>query len=188
MKRLVVILCVCAAGCGTQNSPVSPSSAGAATDGRGVPGSSTRAQYAIGLRFEGTFTGHSAAVFNCPPVCPPTSFTSRGTYEGTATHLGRFTAAFADVIDIATATATGTIDFTAADGDRLYTTTAGGEEAFTPPNIGSVRLLATVTGGTGRFAGATGTLTVRFVQEIDFANGTSEIVSGSLEGVIDLNK
>jgi hypothetical protein len=35
-------------------------------------------------------------------------------------------------------------------------------------------------------ARATGTLTVRFVQEVDFANATAEVVSGSLDGVINL--
>jgi hypothetical protein len=85
-------------------------------------------------------------------------------------------------------TSTGTIDFTAANGDRLHTTTAGGQDGFTPPNVSSVRVLATITGGTGRFAGATGTLTVRFIQEIDYANATGEVGSGSLDGVINLNQ
>jgi hypothetical protein len=92
-----------------------------------------------------------------------------------------------DVVDIATATSTGTMVFTAANGDVLRTTTAGGEVGFTPPNIGSVRLLATITEGTGRFAGATGTLEVRFTQVIDFVNATAE-VSGSIDGVLNLNK
>ena len=140
------------------------------------------------MPFRGTFTGRGGAVFNCPPTCPPTSFTSSGTYEGTATQLGSFTAAFVEVVDMAAATGTGTIDFTAANGDLLRTTTDGGQDGFTPPNISSIRLLATITGGTGRFAGATGTVTVQYIQEIDYVNATGEIVSGSLDGVINLAK
>ena len=88
-----------------------------------------------------------------------TTLTICGTAEGTATHLGRFTAVSVDTVNIATESA-GTLDFTAANGDRLFTTTAGKEEAFTPPNISRVRQVATIVGGTGRFAGATGTFTV----------------------------
>ena len=190
MRALVLSLCVFAAACSAQglDSPTSPTSATATLVQPESPGGSsqTQARHGTGLAFRASFTGQSSAVFNCPPTCPPTSFTARGTEEGTATHLGRFTAAFVDVVDVATATSTGTIDFTAANGDRLFTTTAGGEEGFTPPNIGSVRLVATITGGTGRFAGATGTFTVRFTQVIDFANATATM-SGSFEGHINLN-
>lgn len=185
MRPIVLSLCVCAAACSGQslNSPTSPTAAAvsAAT-------AQTQAQHATGLPFRGTFTGQSAAVFDCPPTCPPTSFTATGLYEGTATHLGRFTASFTEVVDIASATATGTIDFVAANGDVLHTTTAGSEDGFTPPNISTVSSLATITGGTGRFAGASGTITVRFTQVIDFAAGTAEVVSGSLDGVIHRNK
>ncbi|AMY07951.1 hypothetical protein LuPra_01136 [Luteitalea pratensis] len=187
MRQVVLSFCVLAAACSGQHldSPTAPTSATAAPSGSS---SQTQAQHGTGLPFRGVFTGRGGGVFNCPPTCPPTSFTSRGTYQGTATHLGAFTAAFVDVVDIATATSTGTSDFTAANGDRLSTTTAGGQDGFTPPNISSVRVLATITGGTGRFSGATGTLTVRFIQEIDYANGTGEVVSGSLDGVINLNE
>ena len=98
--------------------------------------------------------------------------------------LGRFTAVSVDTVDVATATATGTMNFTAANGDRLMTTTIGGEDEFTPPNISSVRAVApTIVGGTGRFANATGTFTVRYRGAIDFANGTSS-GAGSFEGHI----
>ena len=56
-----------------------------------------------------------------------------------------------------------------------------------PPNISSVILVATVTGGTGRFAGATGRLTVRFTQIIDFADASAQ-VSGSIDGVVSVRQ
>jgi hypothetical protein len=192
MRPIVFSLCVCAAACSGQtlNSPTAPTGT-AALNHSAQAGTSAQTQaqapHATALPFRGEFTGASNAVFNCPTTCPPTSFTASGTYEGTATHLGHFTAAFVDVVDIATATGTGTIEFTAANGDRLRTTTAGGQEQFTEPNVAGIRLLATIVGGTGRFAGATGTLTVRFIQHIDFATASADVTSGSLDGEIDLH-
>jgi hypothetical protein len=190
MRPIVLSLSVFAAACGAAglDSPTSPTSAAVSPASAGPGGPvQTQAQNGSDLPFQGSFTGQSSSVVDCPPICPPTTHTVSGTDEGTATHLGRFSATFVDVVDMATATSTGTIDFTAANGDHLFTTTAGGQEAFTPPNISSVRLVATITGGTGRFAGATGTFTVRFTQEIDFANATASIF-GDLQGYITLNK
>ena len=88
---------------------------------------------------------------------------------------------------MATAQSTGTFTFTAANGDQLITTTTGREDAFVPPNVSHVTLVATIVGGTGRFAEATGTFTVRWVGIIDFATGTST-ETGSFEGHIDLKQ
>lgn len=178
MRPIILGFCLCAAACGgSSRSPASPSSATSA---------STDAQGGVELPFRGTFTLATRGSVNCPPTCPPTILTIVGTAEGTATTLGRFTAGSVDTVDMATATGTGTMDFTAANGDRLLTTTVGGEEAFTPPNISSVRVVATVVSGTGRFAGATGTFTVRYRSAIDFATGTST-GEGSFEGSLALD-
>ena len=90
-------------------------------------------------------------------------------------------------MDLATATSTGTFNFTAADGDQLFTTTSGGEEGFIPPNTSVVALVATVVGGTGLFAVATGVFTIPHRAMIDFASGTSSGF-GSLDGQISLNR
>ena len=110
----------------------------------------------------------------------------QGTGEGNATHLGRFTMTVADVVTLATATSSGTLTFTAANGDQLFATTAGGEDQFTPPNVSHVTQLATIIGGTGRFASATGTFTMERTGIIDFAAGTSTSI-GSFDGHINLN-
>ena len=86
----------------------------------------------------------------------------------------------------ATATSTGTFHLTAANGDQLFATTAGGEDQFTPPNVSHVTVVATITGGTGRFASATGTFTVERTATINFAAGTST-ATGSFEGYINFN-
>ena len=82
-------------------------------------------------------------------------------------------------------TSTGTFDFIAANGDRIHTTTVGVENSFTPPNVSHATLNVTIVDGTGRFAGATGSVTIRLVQTIDFATATST-GSGSFEGRINL--
>lgn len=73
------------------------------------------------------------------------------TYTGTATHLGKFTREERLFLN-ADGTFTGTMVFTAANGDQLWVEFAGG---FVSPTtaVGSY----TFVGGTGRFWDATGT-------------------------------
>ena len=139
------------------------------------------------MPIRGTYTFSTTGESNCPPTCPPTIVIATGEATGIASHLGRFTATFVDTIDLAAATGTGTFNFTAADGSQLFMETTGGEDLFTPPNISHVTETATIVGGTGRFAGATGTLTIEFTQELDFATQRGE-GSGSFEGHINLGK
>jgi hypothetical protein len=189
MKLIVFSLCIVAAACSPGlDSPISPSLSTAGLARAGVSDApAMSAQYGSDLPFHGSFSGETSGVVNCPPTCPPTTLTVSGSKEGTATHLGRFSAAIVERVDIATATGTGTIDFTAANGDHLFATTVGEEEGFVPPNISSIRQLATVTGGSGRFAGATGSFTVRLAQIIDFPSGTATL-SGSFDGLINWDK
>jgi len=79
------------------------------------------------------------------------------------------------------------LTFTALNGDQLFTTTAGQETAFIPPNISHVTFSAEIVGGTGRFARATGTFIIRQTAAIDFAAATST-GTGAFEGHINLNK
>ena len=190
MKLIVFSLCIVAAACSQgPHSPISPSPSTVAFARTGAPDApaQTSAQDGSDLPFHGSFNGATSGVVNCPPTCPPTTLTVSGSEEGKATHLGRFSAAIVERVDMATATGTGTIDFTAANGDHLFATTAGEEEGFVPPNISSIRQVGTVTGGTGRFAGATGTFVVRFVQIIDLENATATL-SGSFDGHINWGK
>jgi len=182
MRRIVLGICVLAAACGGKglDSPTSPTSAASSA-------AQTHAQGGTVLPFSGSYTFTTAATFNCPPTCPPTIFVSTGALTGTATHLGQFTGTSVDNVDIAAATSTGTLRLTAANGDQLFATTAGGEDQFVPPNVSHVTLVATISGGTGRFADATGTFTIRFIQTIDFVAATSN-GPGSFEGQISLNK
>jgi len=186
MRLIVLGVCLFAAACSGQvaDSPTSPSTAAVA------PGP-TQAQGAVQLPFRGTFTGESRGVLNCPPTCPPTILRVTGTDTGEATHLGHFTAVYEDEVDAATATGTGTFTLTAANGDKLFTRYVGGQTEFVPlpgdRGTSTITLVATITGGTGRFAAATGTFAIIRTGIVDFAAGTGT-ESGSFEGQISLNK
>jgi len=177
MRPIILAACVFAAGCSGQglDAPTSPTSAGVAL-------ARTQARGDVQVPFRGAFTNETKGVFT-----PPTTLTVTGTATGHATHLGRFVATLVDVVDVRTASSTGTFNFTAANGDQLFTTTAGGEDEFTAPNVSHVTLVATIVGGTGRFAAASGTFTIHSIGAIDFATATSS-GTGTFEGHINLNK
>ena len=104
--------------------------------------------------------------------------------RGTATHLGRYTATYEAVAPLGQGTATGNYVFTAATGDR-FTATFAGSAAPVEPGVERFTEVLTIVSGTGRFAGATGTFTMRKNVYIDIAQGSST-GSGTMEGEIDL--
>ena len=125
--------------------------------------------------FRGRLEGNVTTV---TPLTPPfVAVTLEG--EGHATQLGHFDVSSSIVANAADGTAVGTYEFTAANGDTL---TADYTEYFTPtdvPGVFSDVITATITGGTGRFAGATGS----FVSD-RVADHVTGIVSDSFEGTI----
>ncbi len=88
---------------------------------------------------------------------------------GAATQLGRFTLDIPHVVNLATRVAIGTYEFTAANGEA---TPIGGGVLY-------IVEVATITGGTGRFAGASGSFTVE--RWYDTVSGTT---TGYFEGTI----
>jgi hypothetical protein len=184
VRPIVLALCVCAAGCSDhhRDSPTSPTSATLAP-------AQTQAQSATELPFSGSFTGSSFSCFR-DGTCPPGTLIITQHVTGEATHLGKFTAVAVSTGEFPPTgppTATGTWDFISANGDRLSATSIGGEDQFIPPNISHVSATATIVGGTGRFANATGTFTLRLVSTIDFASATAS-ATGSFEGHVNLNR
>jgi hypothetical protein len=108
----------------------------------------------------------------------PTRFLDReGT--GTATYLGRYTEHVTMEINIPTMSSTGAATFTAANGDTLLATVAG-QATRTSPTTLSIVEVYTITGGTGRFADATGSFTLN--STVDTTTGVS---SGAFSGAID---
>jgi hypothetical protein len=90
---------------------------------------------------------------------PPTLHADVGA-TGQATQLGRYTVDIPHLVDVRFGTATGTYTFTAANGDKVYATFTGTATPTATPGVLYIEETATITGGTGRFAGATGSFSV----------------------------
>ena len=122
--------------------------------------------------FKGTVNAEETVV----PSPPTASLTRHGT--GTATYLGRYTEHIVMTINLPMLSSTGTATFTAANGDTL--TTVAGQATRTSLTTLSIVEVYTVTGGSGRFADATGNFTLH--SAVDQTTGVS---SGTLSGAID---
>jgi len=108
----------------------------------------------------------------------PTRFLDReGT--GTATYLGRYTEHITMQINLLTSHSIGDATFTAANGDTL-TASVEGQATPASPGVLSIIEVYTITGGTGRFADATGNFTLE--STLDTTTGVS---SGVFSGAID---
>ena len=123
--------------------------------------------------FKGTVDADEVVV----PSPPTASLTRDGT--GTATYLGKYTEHITMQIFLPTLSSTGTATFTAANGDTLIATVIG-QATRTGPTTLSIVEVYTITGGTGRFADATGTFTLN--STVNQATGVS---SGTFSGAID---
>jgi hypothetical protein len=102
---------------------------------------------------------------------------------GTGTHLGRYTLVSDYEIDPATRMGSVRMTITAANGDLLFARgTAQGTPSEDGHSLSTVESL-TITGGTGRFAGATGSFTL---EQVNLA--PDRYSSGSFEGSIRLDR
>jgi hypothetical protein len=128
------------------------------------------------IPFKGTLAGTAVVTPLSPPIVAV-----RIDATGTATHLGRFTVVAPHVVNQATLTAVGTYLITAANGDTITADLAGTALMVAPPNVVAITETATVTGGTGRLAGATGSIQVERI--FDRATGAT---TGTLEGWISM--
>ena len=126
---------------------------------------------------ETPFKGTVSAVETGQVVFPMRFLDRDGT--GTATYLGRYTEHVTMQINIPTLSSTGTATFTAANGDALAASVVG-QAARTGPTELSIVEVYTITGGTGRFADATGTFTLESTLE-----QTTGVSSGTFSGTID---
>ena len=99
--------------------------------------------------------------------------------SGNATHLGCFTLAYEVEVDLLAHTTFGSSVFTAANGDNVFTDIIGSGTPTENPDVHVVVEVHTITGGTGRFAGATG----GFIRT-SFLNLVTGFTSGSFDGTI----
>jgi len=161
-----VVICALCAACSQSVSPTSPTSA----PGRSLTGSSV--QLVADVPLKGQFDGTATVT----PMDPPFAQVNVSA-TGQATHLGRFTIEIPHVVNFATQSATGTMTLTAANGDALIASFTGHSQIN--GSLVTIVETATVTGGTGRFADASGSFTVNRL--FDRATGVTQ---GTLDGTI----
>ena len=102
--------------------------------------------------------------------------------SGHAGHLGRFAVTYQVTVDLLTVAGTGaSAQFVAANGDALYAEGYGQGTPTQTPNEFIVVEVYTITGGTGRFAGAAGS----FI-ETRRVNIVTGLTSGQIEGTLIL--
>jgi hypothetical protein len=99
--------------------------------------------------------------------------------SGNATHLGRYTMTSEFQVNLLNLAGSGFAEFIAANGDSLFTAFTGQASLTANPVVRSIVEMHTITGGTGRFAGATGSFTVERL-----LNTVTKISSDSFDGTI----
>lgn len=158
-----VVVALVSGGCDRSISPAAPSVATA-----------TATAVRHDTPFKGRLEGSYTLTFPSPGVL---AVSGEGT--GNATHLGQFTFTYDELVDLATGTGTGTYQFTAADGDTLTADWTGLGFPTSDPNVLLIVEDATISGGTGRFAGAGGHFRVDRL-----FNFTTNSGPGSFDGTI----
>jgi hypothetical protein len=99
---------------------------------------------------------------------------------GTATHLGRFTLSADFTVTFATGNGAGTATWTAANGDQMFVDVVGHGDFVVFPIV-AITETHSITGGTGRFADASGTIHIERSGSI-----VTGVTAGSLSGEINL--
>jgi hypothetical protein len=119
--------------------------------------------------FKGTFQGSDT-------VTPPITIVTDA--AGTATHLGQFS--FTHVLTLNTST--GSAHWVAANGDSIDSTSVA--SAIPGPVVFTVTEIHTITGGTGRFAGAQGSFTVHRTHIRALSDDGTHVTFGWFEGTM----
>jgi hypothetical protein len=101
---------------------------------------------------------------------------------GTGTHLGQFSLTQEVTANFVNFTDTGSAQWTAANGDSIYTTVVG--SAIPGDVVFTITEIHTITGGTGRFSGAQGSFTVHRTHIVAPSADGTHVTFGSFEGTI----
>ena len=126
------------------------------------------------ISVHGTFASQENGIYD--PATNTVQLTLVG--SGHASLLGRYSWDTSFLLDVASGTAVGTVTVTSADGSTITATTTGIGVAIN--GIAEIVETATITGGTRRFHGATGTL--RIERTLNQGTGVS---SGSISGTVN---
>jgi hypothetical protein len=144
------------------------------------------ADYAPGC-FKGIFQGQDMHDTNLPPGA--TTVLIRTVANGIGTHFNQFLLVREVTGDLVNFTQTGSAHWvTARREDSIYTTVAGKAELDMTAGVLKVTETHTVTGGTGRFTGAQGSIKVTLFHKFQpsgVAGGfQTHDISGSFQGTI----
>ncbi len=105
--------------------------------------------------------------------------------SGNATHLGRFTVEAQWQVNVLTGIGVGTFTLTGANGDTLVGTATGTSVIL--DGVAYITETCMITGGTGRFAGATGAfVTARVLALASPPGSEAEESTASFQGTIKL--
>src|SRR5262249_9619986 len=127
------------------------------------------------VTFKGAMQAHDT---DSPGPGPGTVVvTTSGT--GISTHFGLLSFTQQVTVNFASSSDTGPGQWTAANGDTIYTAITGSGELTDTPNVIRITEIHIITGGTGRFAGAQGSFVVERL-----ANGVTFVTFGSFHGTI----
>ena len=135
---------------------------------------SSRADTAV--PFRGQIQGVEIPTFQFPLLSVDATAT------GNASHLGHFGMTYELTGDLLTHDTSGSAVFTAANGDQLFTDVVGHGTANGDNTAASVVEIHTITGGTGRFAEATGSFIRTLL--LDLVTGAD---AGSFDGTLVLH-
>jgi hypothetical protein len=128
--------------------------------------------------FKGDLEG-DVTVTPLPPPAPPFMVAVDVEATGNATQLGLFSLDIPHIVNRMDRTAVGKYVFTAANGDMLFADFTGKATPTAIPGVLYIEETAIITGGTGRFDGATGSFTTE--RWFDTIAGTTV---GSFDGTI----
>ena len=126
-----------------------------------------------------------AGTFETRPVppsaqpCPAGSIRTNGEGAGVISHLGRSTQSITGCFSPATLTSTGDVTLTAANGDQIHLTVTSTFAPSGPGGNAVVTSIGTITGGTGRFADATG-----FASIVTIFDGSAGAGTATIDGMI----
>jgi hypothetical protein len=118
---------------------------------------------------------------------PPQQIRVDGTLTGVATHLGRFTMTYQVTVNLnpqagPIGSATGFAQLIAANGDTILTRVVGqGVPVEGQPGVHRIVEINTITGGTGRFAGVSGSFILERLVDLGSQPATT---AGSFQGTI----
>jgi len=146
-----------------------------------APTSPTASARSVALQRSGTarpLTGSCTVTFNPPPLPPPPVFHQVDQGTCLLSHLGATDFYGEQDINFAAGMQSGWRTLTAANGDELHTRHTGVSQPAGPGLVSFVAQM-TIVGGTGRFAGASGT-----VRGVGLANLMTRTTTVTLDGTI----